>query len=63
MTSEYQTNVGFLNQQLSKLTVKNDTLNLTVKGLHEEIVRIKKEYTELIQDIENRWKEERRQYD
>ena len=23
MASEYQTNVGFLNQQLSKLTVKN----------------------------------------
>jgi L-cysteine desulfidase len=36
---------------------------LTIKGLHEEIVRIKKEYTELIQDIENRWKEERRQHD
>jgi hypothetical protein len=34
MTSEYQTNVGFLNQQLSKITVKNDTLNLTIKGLH-----------------------------
>lgn len=34
-----------------------------MKGLHEEIVRIKKEYTELIQDIENRWKEERKQYD
>lgn len=63
MTSEYQTNVGFLNQQLAKETVKNETLNTTVKGLHEEIVRIKKEYTELIQDIENRWKEERKQYD
>ena len=23
MTSEYQTNVGFLNQQMSKMTVKN----------------------------------------
>jgi hypothetical protein len=45
MTSEYQTNVGFLNQQLSKLTVKNETLNVTVKGLQEEVVRIKKEYT------------------
>lgn len=57
MTSEYQTNVGFLNQQLSKLTVKNETLNVTVKGLQEEVVRIKKEYTQLIQDIEARWKE------
>ena len=63
MHSEHQANTAFLNQQLSKLTVKNETLNLTVKGLHEEIVRTKKEYTELIQDIENRWKEERKQYD
>ena len=35
MTTEYQTNVGFLNQQLSKLNVKNEVLNSTVKSLHE----------------------------
>jgi len=46
-----------LNQQLSKLTVKNEILNTTVKNLHEEIVKTKKEYTEVIQDIENRWRE------
>jgi hypothetical protein len=57
MTSEYQTNVGFLNQQLSKLTVKNEVLNTTVKSLHEEIMKTKKEYTDVIQDIESRWKE------
>lgn len=45
MTSEYQTNVGFLNQQMSKMTVKNEILNATVKTLHEEIVKTKKEYT------------------
>ena len=42
MTSEYQTNVGFLNQQMSKMTVKNEILNATVKTLHEEIVKTKK---------------------
>ena len=42
MSSEYQTNVGFLNQQLSKMTVKNEILNSTVKNLHEEIVKTKK---------------------
>ena len=41
MTSEYQTNVGFLNQQMSKMTVKNEILNSTVKNLHEEIVKTK----------------------
>ena len=61
MTTEYQTNVGFLNQQMSKMTVKNEILNSTVKNLHEEIVKTKHEYTELIQDLENRWKEERRE--
>ena len=35
MTTEYQTNVGFLNQQMSKMTVKNEILNATVKNLHE----------------------------
>jgi hypothetical protein len=45
---------------MSKMTVKNEILNATVKSLHEEIVKTKHEYTELIQDIENRWKEERR---
>ena len=41
MTTEYQTNVGFLNQQMSKMTVKNEILNATVKNLHEEIVKTK----------------------
>ncbi len=63
MASEYQTNVGFLNQQISKMTVKNDSLNATVKGLHEEIVRIKKEYTELMQELELKWKAERKEYE
>lgn len=36
---------------MSKMTVKNEILNSTVKNLHEEIVKTKKEYTELIQDI------------
>jgi hypothetical protein len=35
MTTEYQTNVGFLNQQLAKITVKNEILTSTVKSLHE----------------------------
>ena len=34
MSSQYQTNVGFLNQQMSKMTVKNEILNATVKNLH-----------------------------
>ena len=59
MASEYQTNVGFLNQQLSKLTVKNETLNATIKSLHEDAFKTKKQFTEQILDIENRWKKER----
>ena len=43
------------------MTVKNEILNSTVKNLHEEIVKTKKEYTELIKDIETRWKEERKE--
>lgn len=63
MASEYQTNVGFLNQQLSKLTVKNETLNATIKSLHEDAFKTKKEFTEMILDIENRWKKERAEVD
>lgn len=51
MSSEYQSNVGFLNQQISKMTVANETLNATIKGLHEETVRVRREYTEAMQEL------------
>lgn len=34
MTSEYQTNVGFLNQQIAKLTSGNELKNNEIKELH-----------------------------
>jgi hypothetical protein len=34
MTSEYQTNVSFLNQQIAKLTSNNELKNNEIKMLH-----------------------------
>jgi hypothetical protein len=42
MVSEYQANVGFLNNQIVKQTAVNESKNDQIKKLHEEISRIKK---------------------
>jgi hypothetical protein len=40
--------------------VKNETLNATVKSMHEELVRVRKDYAESMQILEAKWKEERK---
>lgn len=42
MTTEYQANVGFLNNQIVKQTALNDSKNDQIKKLHEEVSRVKK---------------------
>lgn len=44
MTNEYQANVGFLNQQIAKLTGNNELKNNEIKKLHEEISHLKNTY-------------------
>jgi len=51
MTSEYQTNVGFLNQQISKLTSSNELKNNEIKQLIEEISQLKNAYADNIKDL------------
>lgn len=42
MVTEYQANVGFLNNQIVKQTAINESKNEQIKKLHEEISRVKK---------------------
>lgn len=60
MTNEYQANVGFLNQQIAKLTSNNELKNNEIKQLHEEIANIKSSYADNIKDLELKWKQERK---
>lgn len=60
MTNEYQANVGFLNQQIAKLTSNNELKNVEIKQLHEEIAHIKATYAENIKELELRWRQERK---
>ena len=46
MTNEYQANVGFLNQQIAKLTSNNEVKNNEIKMLYEEIALIKRHNAE-----------------
>jgi uncharacterized phage infection (PIP) family protein YhgE len=59
MTDEYQTNVGFLNQQIAKLSSNTELKNAEIKKLQEEIVELKAQYSESIKDMDQRWKQER----
>lgn len=59
MTNEYQANVGFLNQQIAKLTSNNQVKNNEIKMLHEEIALVKRHNAENVKDIEDRWREQR----
>lgn len=59
MTSEYQANVGFLNQQIAKLTSNNEVKNNEIKMLHDEIALVKRHNAQNVKDIEDRWREER----
>lgn len=60
MTSQYQANVGFLNQQIAKLTSNNELKNNEIKKLHEEIAELKNHYADNIKDLELKWKQERK---
>ena len=60
MTNEYQTNVGFLNQQVAKLTSANELKNYEIKQLHQEIANLKRTYAENIKDLQLKWKQERK---
>ena len=60
MTNEYQANVGFLNQQISKLTSSNEQKNNEIKQLIEEISQLKNAYADNIKDLELKWKQERK---
>ena len=60
ITSEYQANVGFLNQQIAKLTSNNEIKNNEIKKLHEEIAHLKATYAENIKDLELKWRQERK---
>ena len=62
MTSEYQVSVGWMNNQITLQSAANDSKNDTINKLHEEIARIKKEYNAVIQDIETRWRDERKEW-
>ena len=57
MTNEYQANVGFLNQQIAKLTSNNELKNAEIKRLHEEIAHLKSTYAENIKDLELKWRQ------
>lgn len=61
MVNEYQANISFLNQQIAKLTNSNDLKNNEIKQLHEEIAHIRRVNAENIRDLEDNWREERRE--
>lgn len=44
LNSEYQANIAFLNQQLSKLTTSNELKNNEIRELHEYTALLKKEH-------------------
>ena len=52
MAGEYQNNVGFLNQQIAKLTSHNEMKNNEIRKLHEEIAHLKSTFAETIKDLE-----------
>ena len=60
MTNEYQGNVGFLNQQIAKLTTSCDLKNKEIRQLHQEIADIKRNYAESIREMDQKWKNERK---
>ena len=61
MVNEYQANISFLNQQIAKLTNANELKNNEIKQLHEEIGHIRRLNSENIRDLEENWREERRE--
>lgn len=61
MTAEYQVNISFFNQQITKLINSNELKNEEIKSLHEEIAHLKKESFEIMRDLEARWKAERKE--
>lgn len=51
MTNEYEANVGFLNQQIAKLSSNNELKNNEIKQLHEEIAHLKETYANNLRDL------------
>jgi len=60
MGIEYQANITFLNQQITKLITSNELKNNEIRELHEYIALLKKEQFESLKDLEMKWKNERK---
>jgi transducin (beta)-like 1 len=61
MSTEYQANITFLNQQITKLIASNELKNNEIRELHEYIALLKKEQFESLKELEMKWKNERKE--
>ena len=48
ISTDYQANVGFLNQQIAKLQANNDLKNTEISQLREEISMIKRHHADAV---------------
>lgn len=63
MASEYQNNIGFMTQQIAKLTAANETKNTELKKLYEELHDTKKKFEDDLKEMDQRMKNERKSYE
>lgn len=61
MTTGYQENIGFLDQQLKKMTASLELKQAEIRTLQDELDYVKRTSQEDIRDLENKWKSERRE--
>jgi len=61
MASEYQSNVTFLNQQITKLNTISEIKTKEITKLHEEIHTMKITYEERLVEWESKYRRERKE--
>lgn len=61
LTSEYQTNINFMTQQIAKLTASNEVKNSEMKKLYEELHETKLKFEGEMKEVDQRNKRERKE--